>query len=189
MMTMLSCKRGLLAIAAGTLVMAAHVAAQPALTFTAMASVKTPSASGSRPVTIRIDRFVPDADRDALLATVKAHKPGETLRALTSREDIGYIQVGDKRVPIKFAYARPVGDGRMITVMTAQPILFFSADGKTKPKEGFDLGLALLVLDARDTGEGELAPAAKVAINKDGAIVTEEYGSEMVRLEKIARVK
>jgi len=35
MMTMLSCKRGLLAIAAGTLVMAAHVAAQPALTFTA----------------------------------------------------------------------------------------------------------------------------------------------------------
>jgi hypothetical protein len=74
-------------------------------------------------------------------------------------------------------------------VMTAQPILFFSADGSTKPKEGFDLGLALLVLDAKDTGEGELAPAAKVAINKDGAIVTEEYGSEMIRLVKIAPVK
>jgi len=188
-MTMLNSRRGLLTVVAGTLLMAAHAAAQPALTFTAMASVKTPTASGSRPVTIHIERFVPDADRDAILATVKAHKPAETLKALTSRPDIGYIQVGDKKVPIKFAYARPVGDGRMITVMTAQPILFFSADGKTKPKEGFDLGLALLVLDARDTGEGELAPAAKIAVNKDGAIVTEEYGSEMVRLEKIAPVK
>ena len=187
MMTMHTYRRGLLAVVAGTL-LAAHPAAQAGLTFTAEASVKTPTASGSRPVKIRIDRFVPDADRDAIIATIKARKPGETLKALNQRPDIGFIEVGDKRVPIKFAYARPVGDGRMITVVTAKPILFFDTSGKAKPKEGFDLGLALLVLDAKDTGEGELAPAAKVAINKEGAIVTEEYGSEVVRLVKIARV-
>ena len=188
MMTMHTYRRGLLAVVAGTLLAAAQPAAQTGLTFTAEASVKTPTKSGSRPVKIRIDRFVPEADRDAIVATIKARKPGETLRELNKRPDIGYIEVGDKRVPIKFAYARPVGDGRMITVVTAQPILFFDPEGKAKPKQGFDLGLALLVLDAKDTGEGELAPAAKISVNNDGAIVTEEYGSEVVRLVKIARV-
>ena len=187
MMTMHTYKRGLLAVVAGTLLATAQTAAQPGLTFTAEATVKTPSRSGSRPVKIQIDRFVSDGVRDTIGAAIKARKPGETLKALTSLPDIGYIEVGDKRVPLKYAYARPVGDGRMITVVTAQPILFFDPDGKAKPKEGFDLGLALLVLDAKDTGEGELAPAAKVAINKDGAIVTEEYGSEVVRLVKIAK--
>jgi len=49
MMTMHTYKRGLLAVVAGTLLATAQTAAQPGLTFTAEATVKTPSRSGSRP--------------------------------------------------------------------------------------------------------------------------------------------
>ncbi len=179
------------AVAIGTLVAGARLTAQTPLTFSATATAKTADGrGGSLPVTIRIGRFVTDADREAILAIVKAHQPGATLKALTGKPDIGYIQLGEKRTPIKFAYARSTGDGRLITVVTAQPVYFLS-DPKAatpKPKQGFELALALLVLDGRDTGDGELAPAAKIRMDDKGAIVTEEYGSEVVRLVKITKV-
>ena len=180
------------AVAIGTLLAGARAMAQaPPVTFSATATAKTADGrGGSLPVTIRIDRFVSDTEREAVLAVVKAHQPGATLKALAGKPDIGYIQLGDRRTPIKFAYARSTGDGRLITVVTAQPVYFLSDPKATapKPKEGFELALGLLVLDGRDTSEGELAPAAKIRMDDKGAIVTEEYGSEVVRLVKITKV-
>ena len=111
-------------VVAAPLLAAAPASAQVPVTFSATASVKGPSGSGSRPVTIRIDKFVSDADRDAVIAVIKAKKPGETLKALTAKPDIGYVEVGDKRTPIKYAYARSTGDGRLITFVTAQPLAY-----------------------------------------------------------------
>ena len=71
-----------------------------------------------------IDRFVTDTERDEVAAIVKSHQPGATLKALNGKPDIGYIQLGEKRTPIKYAYARSTGDGRLITVVTAQPVFF-----------------------------------------------------------------
>jgi hypothetical protein len=36
-------------------------------------------------------------------------------------------------------------------------------------------------------GQGELVPAAKVRVTEQGAIVTEDYGSEVVRLSNITK--
>ena len=176
-------------VVAGMLLSGAPATAQGGITFTATASVKSPTKSGSLPVVIKIDRFTSVADRDSLFAVIKAGKPGETLRTLSGRDDLGFIQLGERKTPIKFAYARPTGDGRMITIVTAQPIRYLGGSEKgAKPKAGFDLALALLVLDGRDTGEGELTPAAKVKMDDAGAIVTEDYGSEVVRLVKVVKV-
>jgi hypothetical protein len=159
-------------------------------TFTATAAVKSPAASASAPVTIRIERFVSDAEREKILAAVKAHDTGATQKALAAMADIGFIELGKRRTPIKYAYARPSGDGRLITVVTAKPILFLGASvPEAKPKEGYDLALALLVLDARGSGEGELAPAATVKMDGSGALVTDEYGSEVIRLTSVAKAK
>ena len=176
-------------VVAAPLLTAAPASAQVPVTFTATASVKGPTGSGSRPLTIRIDKFVTDAERDALAAIIKAKKPGETLRALTSKPDIGYVEVGDKRTPIKYAYARSTGDGRLITFVTAQPLAYLTPGAAEKAKTGFDLALGLLVLNGKDTGDGELSPAAKVRIDDKGAVVTEEYGAEVVRLLKVAPKK
>jgi hypothetical protein len=178
---------GILIIA---LAAALTVNARAGETFTATASVKSPSGSGSMPVKIGIDRFVSDADRTKVMELVKAGNGTATRKALAAMADIGFIELGTKRTPVKYAYARSTGAGRLITVITAEPILHLGASRPdAKPKEGFDLALALLVLDGGDKGDGELAPAAKVKVDDKGAIVTEEYGREVVRLTNIAKVK
>jgi hypothetical protein len=167
-----------------------NLSAQDAgLTFTATATVNAPAKKASVPITVHIDHFIADADRDKVLATLKSGDQAATTKALAALPDLGYIALGETRTPLKYAYARPTGDGRLITVVTAKPLYFVGGSGPAaKPKAGFDLGLAMLVLDAKDTGDGEMAPAVKIKV-QDGAVVTDEYGSEVVRLVKIAKAK
>lgn len=172
----------------GVLIATASLGAQASnLTFTATATVSAPTKKASVPVTIHIDKFIGEADREKVVAAVKANDQPGTTKALASLPDLGYIQLGEKRTPLKYAYARPAGSGRLITVVTAQPLYFIGgAEKNAKPKAGYDLGLALLVLDGNDAGDGELAPAVRVKVD-NGAIVTDDYGSEKVRLVKVAR--
>ena len=159
-------------------------------TYTATASVKSPTATAAVPVKIQIDRFVSDADRDKILAVVKGNDPAATQRALASAPDIGYIEIATRKTPVKYAYARATGGGRLITVVTARPVAFVGgAAPNAKPKGGFELALALLVLDGQDRGDGEIAPAARVKMNDSGGLVTDDYSHETVRLTGIARGK
>jgi hypothetical protein len=180
------------AAASAAAVIVAMTTAQPAqaqpVTFTATASVKGPQGSASAPVTITIVRFTSAAERDRLVPLVKANDRAATRKALAAAEDIGTIQVRDRRIPIKYAYARATGGGRMITVLTAEPILHLGGDAPgAKPKAGYDLALALLVLDAADSGTGELAPAVTLMVNEAGSIVTHDYGTEVVRLVDVKK--
>lgn len=170
-------------LAAGT-----TLTAQNGMTFKATASVKAPGKSVSVPITIRIDRLISDADRDKVVAAVKAQQSGEPQKTLAALPDIGLIKVGAIETPVKYAYARATGAGRMITVVTAKPVYFLGGnEPNAKPKAGYNIALALLVLDANDTGDGEFAPAVKVKLDANGAVVTDDYGSEVVRLTKIAK--
>jgi hypothetical protein len=180
-----------LAMAIGLLCPALASAGQPgAETFTATASVKSPTATAAVKVTIRIERFVSDAERDSILAVIKSKDPAATQRALSAAADIGYIEIGTRRTPIKYAYARATGDGRLLTVVTAKPVAFVGASApNAKPAAGWELALALLILDGQDKGEGEIAPAARVKMNDTGAIVTDDYARETVRLTGVARAK
>ena len=191
-MNMNALKRGwMAALAAGVMTAGIAPGAQgTGITFKATASVKAPGKSASVPVTIRIDRFISEADRDKVVAAVKAQTPGEPQKTLATLPTLGYIEVVEKRTPLKYAYARSTGSGRLITVVTAQAIYYIGGSEKdAKPKEGYDLALALLVLDGNDTGDGELAPAVKIKLDAAGAVVTDDYGREVVRLTKIAKVK
>jgi hypothetical protein len=174
-----------LAIVIGVAGLAAQASAQ---TFTATASVKSPSGNASAPVTIKVDKFVSDADREKLIGVIKGGDAAATRKALAAMEDIGYVELKSQRTPIKYAYARSTGSGRLITVVTAAPIHYVGGTAAdAKAKGGFDLGLALLVLDGSDKGDGEMAPAAKVKVDDAGAIVTEDYGKEHVRLTGVAK--
>lgn len=166
------------------------VAKADAQRFTATASMTSAKVSHSAPVSFQIDRFVSDAERDKFMAVVRKHKTTEIHDALAAMPDIGVIETGGTRTPIKYAYATPSGGGRLITLVTAKPILHLGADlPDAKPKKGFDLALAFLILDANDTGNGELALATKVKVDPNGAIVTEDYSPATVHLTGIAKAK
>jgi hypothetical protein len=178
------------ATAIGVAAAIVNPAAQSAQKFTATAAVQSPKGTASMPVTITIDRFVSDADRDRILGLIKANDREGTKKALAAMDDIGSIAVSQRETPIKFAYERPSGGGRLITIVTAEPILFLGGAAPDAPsREGFDLALALLVLDGQDSGSGELAPAAKVKVDDSGAVVTDDYGKEMIHLTGIAKAK
>jgi hypothetical protein len=104
-------------------------------------------------------------------------------------KDVGVLQVGDRRTPIKFAAERPTGSGRLVTVLTAEPVIFVGGGlPDAKPRSGFDLGLA--ILDLQDTGgTGELVPAAKIGVDAGGALLTEDYGAMVVWLHDLVRAK
>jgi hypothetical protein len=157
-------------------------------TYAATASVKAGNATASKAVTFHVDRFVTDAERDKLAPVVKSNDGPAIVKALTAMPDIGYVAVGDAKTPVKYAYARPTGSGRLVTIVTAKPLGFIggSAPG-AKAKDGYELGIAMLVLDAAGNGDGEVSPAARIKVDANGAIVTSDYSHEVVRLTGVTK--
>ena len=175
--------------ASALLLAAAVVSAQPrGETFTADASAKRPDGSmASAKLTAVVQGFSTDVERDALIAAVG--KGGTAARdLLAGSKDVGSIQVGTTKTAVKYAYVRTTGTGRLITLVTAQPIHFVGGDlPDAKPKAGYDLGLVLLEVGSSGPGHGEVAPAAKVRVDAQKAIVSNDYGAEVVRLSNVVR--
>ena len=160
-------------------------------TFTATASLKTRTgAQTTAPVTIVLTRLTTDKERDTVVDSLKKGGTAGVVQSLKAMGDAGYIEVGARRTPVKYAYVRPVGGGRLITVISPAPIAYLGADlPEAKPKAGFDLALAVLQVKEGGDGFGELAPAATVRVNETGAIQTQDYGAEAVRLTNVQAKK
>jgi hypothetical protein len=157
-------------------------------TFSATASVKGPQGTMTAPVVVVIERYTTDGER---AQAVEALKGGTSAlrQALEKAPAIGYIEVGQRKNPIKYAYARSVGSGRLVTVISDKPIGFLGEKlPNPKPKAGYDLAFALLNLPGSGKGSGELGPAVKVKVDA-GAVVTEDYGAEVVTLTDIEKKK
>lgn len=166
----------------------AALVAQGGETFSATASVKKGSSTESKAVTFHIDRFITDAERDKLVPIVKSNDAAAIVKALTALPDIGSVTVGEAKTPIKYAYARPTGSGRLVTIVTARPLGFIGGDAPgAKAKAGSEIGIALLVLDGSGKGDGEVSPAARIKVDANGAIVTSDYAHEVVRLTGVSK--
>ena len=164
-------------------------AGQAAETFAAEARVKSAGGvSATAPVTVTLNGYSSDADRAALMSALKKGGTAEARSWLQKQHDVGTIQVGKQLTPIKYAYARSTGGGRLITVVTATPIVFIGAGlPESKPKSGYDLGLVMLDTKTTSPGQGELVPATKIRLNADGAIATEDYSGEVVMLSNVTK--
>jgi hypothetical protein len=164
--------------------------AQAPETFTATATVKTAGgATVTAPVVISIVKWTSDADREKAIAALKSGDSAAGKKTLESLPEAGTIQVGERKTPLRFARALASGSGRVVTVVASQPILYLGAGTpEAKPKAGYDLAFATFVVDASGKGSaGDLAPAAKLKIDANGAVVVDDYGAEAVRLTGIAK--
>jgi len=159
-------------------------------TFTATATVK--SAAGptvSVPVVIGITNWTSDADRAKVLAALKTGDSGAAKAALEGLPEAGTIQTDQRTIPLRFARSRGTGSSRVITVVAPQPLIFLGEGGPgAKPKEGYDFAFATFLVDASGKGNaGDLAPAARLGVDANDAVVVEDYGAEAVRLTGIAK--
>jgi hypothetical protein len=159
-------------------------------TFTGEASLKTAGGvSSTAPVTVVVSRMASDADRDALVAAIKKGGTQAAQAWLAKQPDAGVLQVGARKTPIKYVYRRDTGDGRLLTIATAEPVAFLGGGVPgAKSTTGYLLGVALLTVPSSGAGQGELSPAAKIRVDADGAIVTEDFNpQELVQLTKVTR--
>jgi hypothetical protein len=155
------------------------------------ATAKFTNAKGERvsaPVTISIEQRTSDTERMALVDKAKAN-PGAVKSAISGQKQLGYIEARDRRVPIRYAYARPGGEGQYITVISDEPLGHIGGDSKAaKPKQGFDLTYAMLMINSSGQGDGEMAPACKLKWMESGAPAVDDYGSQVVWLDDITKV-
>jgi len=154
--------------------------------FTATAAVKSASGDAATvALTIVVEKFSTDAERDLLLKALKER--GTASRELLARRPaVGSLQIGSRSTPIKYAYAVSNGDRRLITVVTGSPIALDGTSRAAPPaKPGFDLGLVLLDVPASGTGTGDLVPATKIRVEADNTIVTDDASPELVKLSNV----
>ena len=179
-----------LAVASATVAISpAH--AQGSETFTATATVKTAGgATTTAPVTIVVDRKMAKSEADRLVEAFKAGGAAGLRKALVGVPATGTIQLGTgKPTPTRLTIERASGRGRLLTIVTDQPILFLGAGVPgAKPKEGYDFAITDIEVDAAGSGSGSLSPAAKVTV-KEGAFVVEDYSAEFIQLKAVKKVK
>jgi hypothetical protein len=168
----------------------AHAQTDPE-TFSATATITTASAAtASAPVTLIVNRKMSQSEADALIAAFKTGGAASLRKALVGVPPTGSVRVGSgAATPTRMTLERTTDKGRLLTLVTDQPILFLGAGVPgAKPKEGYDFAIIDIEVDAKGLGSGTLAPAAKVSV-KDGAFVVEDYASDVVRLTGVKRVK
>jgi hypothetical protein len=178
------------ASAAVAMAIGAALTAQHRETITAVAEMTSAgAATQSAPFTLVIDRFATASEQEALVGAVKKDGTEAARQFLMKRDDAGTLQLGDRKAAIKYAFERAAGDGRLITVITSEPIAWAAplpADGK--PSASYPLGFVLIELAASGEGHGELVPAARVRVDEHGAIVTEaSRPTDVVRLARVVK--
>jgi hypothetical protein len=181
---------GVLAVVASA-VAVAPVHAQTTETFTATAEVKTAGAStASSLITIVVARKMAQSEADRLIEAFKGGGAPGLRKALVGVPATGTVRLGiGEPTPSRLTIERPTDKGRLLTIVTDQPILFLGAGiPGAKAKEGYDFAIIDIEVDARGNGSGSLAPAAKVTL-KQGVFVVEDYASELVRLTAVRKVK
>ena len=162
--------------------------------YNATASLKTAAGvSITAPVIISISGWTTDGDRQKAISALKAGGTTALRKQLATVPDVGFLQVGQVKTPLRFARTLPVGDGKLVTLATAQPVFHIGGgapDAKPADKAGYDVAVVIFQVDAAGKGDvGDFAPAAKVKFDEKGAFVVEDYGAEAVRLTGIAKTK
>ena len=179
-------------VLAGALLMTpASPNGQAAEVFTATAAVKgVGGASANAPVTITIDRKMPQSEADALMAAFKTGGAAALRKGLVGIKPTGTVKLGaGSATPTRFTIERVTDAGRLLTILTDQPLFFVGAGTPgAKPKEGYDFAVIDIEIDGKGNGSGTLAPAAKLKVTQTGFVV-EDYGAEGVRLTAVKKTK
>lgn len=170
---------------------AAPAGAQGPETFTGTATVKTASgATATAPITIVVERKMPQSEADKLVEAFKSGGAPALRKALAGVPPTGSVKLGNgAATPARLTIERPTDKGRLITIVTDQPIVYLGAGvPDAKSKEGYDFGVVDIEVDGTGAGSGTLAGAAKVTL-KQGVFVVDDYSGELIRLTAATKAK
>jgi hypothetical protein len=160
-------------------------------TFKAIASIKTAGGvAATAPVTITVDRKMTRAQADRLVETFKTGGAAALRKALDGVPPTGSVRIGNgSAVAARMALERVTDKGRLVTVVTLEPLAFLGAGVPgAKAKDAYDFGVVDIEVDANGKGSGTLSPAAKIKVH-EGSFVVEDYATDLVELKEVSKVK
>lgn len=159
--------------------------------YTASAAVKSAGGSTSEtPMAFTIERQMSKSEGDALLAAFKTGGAAGLRTALAGVAPTGTVRVGAaKPVPSRIISERPSATGKLITIVTDQPVVVYGiGTPAATPKAGYDFAVIDLSVDAKGNGTGTIAPAATVTV-KQGVFTVADRASDSIRLTGVVKVR
>jgi hypothetical protein len=135
-------------------------------------------------LTVTLDRAMLDEERQAVAEKVKSD-PDSAKSVLAAQPQLGVIEAGDKRVPIRFASGYSLDEGQNLIVLSDEPMGFLG--GSNKSKKGFDLTYAMISVKASGEGKGEIRPAARIKWMESGAPAPVGYDNQIVWIENVTK--
>ncbi len=137
-------------------------------------------------VEINIERWSSEAERSALLDTLRSSGAEELLSALQKTRRVGYIRTPDSiGWDLHYAQAKPTEDGgQRIVIATDRRIAFWELYNNTRSTD-YPFTVIEIHLDKDGSGEGRMSVATRVVPSQDGHIELENYSAQPVMLNNV----
>jgi hypothetical protein len=160
----------------------------PPESFTATAQFVGASGSAETTFTMRVERYTPDAERDAVLQALTHGGYVGFVNALRKAPVVGSVAIGGQTFDIRWARESPSENGRSIVLVTDKPMFFIGAGSPAaKPRKGFDVGLISFHVDGAGMGSGgRMAAAARVKTGGTGIEIA-DYAEKPIELRTVKR--
>jgi hypothetical protein len=157
--------------------------------FTAFAVASDNLGSGAGTVTISVDRWATDAERDKLIATLREKGPRAMMNALQDMRRAGYIRTSDSLGhPLYFAHQTAGEDGgRDIMIVTDRPIEFWEAWENSRSTE-YPFMVVQMKIASDGQGTGTLSDATKI-LSYGNILHLENFTTAPIRLTRIQASK
>jgi hypothetical protein len=140
-------------------------------------------------VDITIDRWSTEGEQQRLLALLKDKGPDKLLDALRDVKSVGTIRTpGNLAYDLRFAQVEKGEDGGLrVFLATDRPISFWEAVNRPRVSD-YPFTFIELRLNNDGDGEGKLALATRIILNKDGqTIELENYDGQPIALNELRR--
>jgi hypothetical protein len=163
--------------------------AKPIETFRAFAASLGTGRAGS--LTITINRWSTDAEREMLLTTLQEFGPDKLVDTLMKLPPVGYMRTPNSLgYDLYYARNNPAPDGgRQVVIGTNRRVRFREAATSQRSLQ-YQMTVIELRLNADGKGEGKMVPAAKVSWNaKEKKIAIENYNALPVDLLNVQSEK
>ena len=131
-------------------------------------------------VSISIDQWTTDEQRQMLVSALREHGSDELLKTLRGMPSVGHIRTPDSLgYPLHYADQQPMPEGgRRIVLATDRPIRFWETWTASRTLD-YPFTLIELNVDEQGHGEGKLSRAARI-VPLDGRILLENWSAAPV---------
>jgi hypothetical protein len=158
-------------------------------TFTSPMQARNATGATAATIRIQIDRYSYENELKSMTdGLTHGGYPG-FVTALRKASAVGYVAIGDVKVPLRWAREQATPKGRTISLVTERPV-YFVGGGKAeaKPRQGFEVAVVQLTVDEFGLGSGTMAAAAKVKRDGESGVLIEDYAEEPIKLTFVSRV-